>query len=110
MVPYGPIWPWADSSTRGLLVEAFPAAQLYHWNLPHNRYNGEIHQGMRVCLVSEISHRLLLLTRYHELMLESADALDAVLCAFAARAAAREEAGPLDGMDCQDEGWIAVHP
>lgn len=29
-----PIWPWQRSARR-LLAEAFPAAQLRHWQLPH---------------------------------------------------------------------------
>lgn len=37
-----PIWRWAEfqPETSGLLVEAFPAAQLAHWDLPHDGYNG----------------------------------------------------------------------
>jgi hypothetical protein len=33
-----PIWPW-ERSVRGLLIEAFPAAQLCHWGLPYQGYN-----------------------------------------------------------------------
>src|SRR6266849_1587748 len=35
-----PIWPWAPPS-RGLVVEAFPAAQLLQWSLPRHGYNGK---------------------------------------------------------------------
>ena len=37
-----PIWPWAipHPETRSLLVEAFPAGQLFAWGLPCNSYNG----------------------------------------------------------------------
>jgi hypothetical protein len=34
-----PIWPETNTGS-GLLVEAFPAAQLCHWGLPYTKYNG----------------------------------------------------------------------
>jgi hypothetical protein len=49
-------------------------------------------------------------TRFRRAMLDSADALDAVVCAFAARAVARGALASLPPGDAPPvEGWIAVH-
>ena len=36
---FPPCWPWS-SRTESLVVEAFPAAQLWSWNLPFQKYDG----------------------------------------------------------------------
>ncbi|MFI5299737.1 MAG: DUF429 domain-containing protein [Polyangiales bacterium] len=103
-------WPWTWSGSR-LLVEAFPAAQLRHWNLPHVKYNGAdpIAAANRAVIVRALGARLSL---GHHLprVLGNADALDAVLCAFAARAACSGTVVKAPGAGSQVEGWIAVHP
>ena len=105
-----PIWPWADASRPGLLVEAFPAAQLCHWGLPHDRYNGPAHLKRRRQLIHELEKRLGLPSRFRKAMLASADALDAVICAFAARAVSCGALARLPPTNAPaDEGWISVH-
>lgn len=82
-----PIWPWDHFRSRGLLVEAYPAAQLCHWNLPHNRYNGDSSDALsrRRKIISSLCERNTRLDpRHKEKMKESADALDAVLCSVTA--------------------------
>jgi Protein of unknown function (DUF429) len=105
-----PIWPFAGASTPGLLAEAFPAAQLKTWRLPFYGYNGaaqaprderqRILEGLRARVETN---------GYDGVLLGSADALDAVLCAFAAIAVKRNAlVRQLLGPVCS-EGWIAVY-
>jgi len=103
-----PIWPWDDSEQVGLLVEAFPAAQLCHWGMEFQKYadNNE----MRVKLVDSFLQKTKIEVADHSLekkMKDCADALDAVICAFAAIAVStgRERSTMLSA----DEGQIAVH-
>jgi hypothetical protein len=77
-----PCWPW-QSGVKGLLVEAFPAAQLKQWDLPHQGYNGPEGAGTRAKLVEHLASRIDMSTHHARLMLASADALDAVLAVFA---------------------------
>jgi hypothetical protein len=105
-----PIWPWHPSSEPGLLVEAFPAAQLCHWGMEFEGYNGDSPEALskREKLVASIS-RLIEIPdgSLRKKMEQSADALDAVLCAFAAIAVST---APLSRPSIpSDEGWIAVH-
>ena len=104
-----PAWPWASAGT-GLLVEAFPAAQLKSWGLPYVRYNGrDPHAAStRLTIVRAIAQRVTL-GSFQSVMLQNADALDAVICAFAALAATRNSvlASPVGAWLA--EGWIAVH-
>jgi hypothetical protein len=100
-----PIWPWTRKAP-GLLVEGFPAAQLKVWGLPHTKYGDQ--RAARALIVRGLEQRLSL-GRFKAAMLDSADALDAVVCAFAARAAAK---GTALGTPARTgvEGWISVHP
>ena len=104
-----PIWPWS-TCVPGLLAEAFPAAQLKHWNLPFQRYNDpdEVGAANRKMIVSFLEDRRLEIGEFKPLLLSSADALDAVLCAFAAKAASNGQlATKAEANDA--EGEIAVH-
>jgi hypothetical protein len=106
-----PVWPFVDApSSAGVVVEAFPAAQLRTWRLPFYGYNGTERPARerRREIVRHLRQRLELGGR-EALLFDGADALDAVLCAFAGiavrrRALARGRSGP---GSC--EGWIAVH-
>lgn len=105
-----PIWPWSPRTDRKLLVEAFPAAQLREWNLPYEAYNDTSDAAAvdnRSQIVEFLTGRLHIADR--DPLMQSADALDAVLCAFAAIAVSEDELAsePLAGSS--DEGWIAVH-
>ena len=104
-----PIWPWSTAGP-GLLAEAFPAAQLKHWKLPFQRYNDqdEIGTANREKIVAFLESRWLEIGEFKQKLLDSADAIDAVLCAFAAKAVSQGElAAQAEAFD--DEGQIAVH-
>jgi hypothetical protein len=106
-----PIWPWNAAVGSRFLVEAFPAAQLCQWKLPYDRYNGKTAEAChrRDMIVAELEQRQLALKDYKSQLLESADALDAVICTFAAIAGVSNEFVPLDDPRIEHEGRIAVH-
>lgn len=43
-----PIWRWDRADTPGLQVEAFPAAQLCHWELPYERYGQDGYDALSI--------------------------------------------------------------
>ena len=102
-----PVWPWAKAGP-GLLVEAFPAAQLRCWGLPHDGYDGN--ETKRDEILEGIKERINLPETFRSKCRSSADALDAVLCLFAAVAAVSGVAPCEDSGSWKREGWIAVHP
>jgi len=107
-----PAWPWANHNKQ-VLVEAFPAAQLRQWELPFERYNGPAGQTNRAAIVSDlIANRGFQAANAElEIIKENADALDAVLCSYGARAVVEGiiavDVPPFDAWRL--EGWIAVH-
>lgn len=103
-----PTWPWR-SETQAFLVEAFPAAQLRTWGLPTVKYNGASAEARRTRneIVSVLGSRVTL-GQFAPTVLAEADALDAVLCAFAALAVVTGRVA-LPPVASGDEGWIAVH-
>jgi len=103
-----PIWPW-EGAGRGLLAEAFPAAQLRHWRLLHQGYGGttEAETATRASIVSSISARIDLASS-RPILEQSADALDAVVCAFAATAVVADRALSYAKTNVTTEGLIAV--
>lgn len=96
-----PVWPWQQGP--GMVVEAFPAAQLWAWGLPHRGYAKPEQRAMRETIVAGLAQRLRLDAAHRHLLLDQPDALDAVLAAFGAVAAAAAPAG-----DHPADGWIAV--
>lgn len=102
------IWPWS-TSTPGLLAEAFPMTQLFHWGLPHVAYNGKDAKAVktRAEITAALDQRIHV-GYFRTLVEESADALDAVLCAFAAVAVGegKLDVPPVPGEN--EEGWIAL--
>jgi predicted nuclease with RNAse H fold len=103
-----PIWPW-ERSGRRLLVEVFPAAQLRHWSLPHQAYNRNTEKELAVrrSLVLALSERIDL-GEFTEKLQQSADALDAVVCAFAANAVGAGHTLSYAEDAARAEGLIAV--
>jgi hypothetical protein len=81
-----PCWPWATGP--GMLVESFPAAQLKAWGLPHSGYTAPDRRAVRAVILDELRPRIDLTTAQHMLLMDQPDALDAVLAAFGAIAAA----------------------
>jgi len=109
-----PIWPWCRQTAgeRGLLVEAFPAAQLCHWGMKFQKYDGEEPNActIRKSLVDSLSEKIEIPEIALEKMKRSADALDAVVCAFAAIAVSTGRVAPMpSSTEPDDEGQIAVH-
>lgn len=107
-----PVWPWA-APEHYPLVEAFPAAQLCHWGLPFSQYNRPDGQANREAIVGELVGNRGLQVNAAELatIQGNADALDAILCCYAARAVSQEQLGvtlpPFDAWRL--EGWISIH-
>lgn len=107
-----PAWPWTSPASGKVLAEAFPAAQLKAWALPHDRYGGADADAVnrRRAIVDALRERARLTVPHvlEEKLIASADALDSVLCAIAARGVATGallDPPPADAPD----GWIAVH-
>jgi hypothetical protein len=99
--------PWWRHSP--MLVEAFPAAQLRHWGLPYEGYSGSTQEVRRDIVNAFARRRLSVPTPHRYQMLESPDALDAVLAAFAAVAVCRNRIAVPPPDNTEEEGWIAVH-
>jgi hypothetical protein len=104
------LWPWTAAGAPSLLIEAFPAGQLRHWRLPHQKYNGPSleAQQVRQAILANLQDRIDL-RQFQATLLGDADALDAVLCTFAAIAVTSGHLGVAPGNLAAAEGWIAVH-
>ena len=103
-----PIWPWAGTG-RGLLVEAFPAAQLFQWKLPYQGYNRKNEQEttIRKKIVRSLATRINL-GSFREVLEQCADALDSVICTFAARAVSSGRFLRYAQDTADTEGLIAI--
>jgi predicted nuclease with RNAse H fold len=100
-----PIWPWHDPQP-GILGEAFPAAQLYQWGLPHRAYSKPSQTENREAIVRGLSARASIDPVDERKLLDSPDALDAVIAAFAAIAISKGEVANFSKPS--EEGFIAV--
>ncbi|HEX4953021.1 MAG TPA: DUF429 domain-containing protein [Thermoanaerobaculia bacterium] len=105
-----PIWPWAPRNATGLLVEAYPAAQLRAWELCHQKYadQSEGARANREAIIRALRQRVDL-GAYEERLASSADAVDAVVAAFAAVAVTQDTLQSEPPAIAEKEGWIAVH-
>lgn len=105
-----PIWPWADGREPGLLVEAFPAAQLKQWGLPFQKYSGTGPAALdnRRRLLRALSGKVDL-GAWKKTLLACADPLDAVLAAFAGIAVHTGRLTRKPEKRYRLEGAIAVH-
>jgi hypothetical protein len=93
-------------------VEAFPAAQLQCWNLPFIGYNGSTADAVakrKIIMRGLKNRKLCLSTDAGARMLDCADALDAVICVYAAKSIAECSLVSEPLAPCDVEGWIAVH-
>lgn len=106
-----PIWPWSESTQPGLLLEAFPAAQLHTWKLPYQKYNDDAATAKeaRQSIISDLTTRIHIPPDFMVMMLASADALDAVVCAFAAIAVTDGRIRHSPEPIAKEEGWISIH-
>jgi Protein of unknown function (DUF429) len=106
---FPPCWPWS-TQPEGLVVEAFPAAQLWSWKLPLQKYDGREGISVRQEVIWSLESRINF-GKFRKAAEESADALDAAISSFAAIAAFRGNAvQPDSDAIVAREGWIAVHP
>lgn len=85
-----PCWPWS-APTEGLVVEAFPAAQLWTWKLCFQKYDGRDGIGARREIMQGLERRIDF-GAFRNTAEDTADALDAVISSFAAIAAFSGEA------------------
>jgi len=107
-----PAWPWTRTGAP-LLAETFPAAQLRTWDLPWFGYNGATNLARR-CRRTIIAGllartRLAVSDDQRKRMSDSADALDSVICALAARGLATGALAVAPEATAEREGWIALH-
>ena len=92
----------------------YPAASLQRWGLTHHKYKGSDNRAEREGLIAALLRAApwLELGAYADLCARSDDALDAVVAALTARAAALGlTSTPADGHQrdlAQREGWIAL--
>lgn len=103
------LWPW-EREGRGLVAEAFPAAQLETWRLPHQQYNGSppLAARNRQTILLALAERVQVGSHRATLGAE-ADALDALLAAFGAVAITRGTLVSAPQPEADLEGWICVH-
>ena len=94
-----PVWPWKCGP--GMLVEAFPAAQLRSWGLPHSGYSKPEQNGVRADILDGLAKHIQVSESQRVSLMESPDALDSVISSFAAIAAVRKGTTtqhPADGL------------
>ena len=103
------VWPWT-SERSGVIVEAFPAVQLRHWQLPHQGYGKPDQVVVREGIVRQLEQRWGLgLGAHREQVVAVPDALDAVLAAFAGIGVVDDALAEPPQREASREGWIAVH-
>jgi hypothetical protein len=92
-------------------VEAFPAAQLRAWDLPNSGYTLPEEKPARAKIIAALEEHqhLAIEPAFRKTMLASPDALDAVIAAFAGRAAANRRLRHDKPTSWKLEGAIAVH-
>lgn len=105
--------PLDRSGETGLVAEVYPAGALRVWGLTHRGYKRQSNRAARLALVGELVRAAPWLDwgPWLELCRESDDALDAVICALVARAAARGLVGwptPAQRALAKVEGWIVL--
>jgi predicted nuclease with RNAse H fold len=102
-----------DRAGAGVVVEVYPAASLHRWGLPHRGYKGKDNLRQLADLVDRFKTEASWLDLgTHETLCRASDhALDAIIAAVTARAAAhglatRPGSDQLDAA--RTEGWIAL--
>lgn len=101
-----PLWPWEQG--EGMLVEAFPAAQLLTWGAPFQRYGGGEDEETRAIILDALSERVHIPERFRSGLRSCPDALDAVIACFGARAAALGRQADPPPSPLPRDGWISV--
>jgi hypothetical protein len=108
----GPVWPLRPGGVGAVLVEACPAAQLFAWGLDATGYAGAKSSASaartRILAALVADHGLAVGDEHAALCRESADALDAVLCAYAAKTMSDGRHPRQLPAAARSEGWIVV--
>jgi hypothetical protein len=102
-----------DRAGAGVVVEVYPAASLKQWQLTYRGYKGRANAIVRDHLVDRLitAAPWLKLGEHQQTCRESDHALDAVIAALTARAAALAQAStptPEHADAARTEGWIAL--
>lgn len=108
----GPVWPLRPGGEGAVLVEAYPPAQLLTWGLEHAGYAGPKPKAAaaraRILAALVADHALIVTDDLAKVTRQNANALDAILSAYAAKAI-------MDGRhprhlpaSARSEGWIVV--
>lgn len=97
----------------GAVVEVYPAASLYRWNLTHRGYKGSDNRSTLSALVDKLVTVApwLDLAEYEQICRTSDDAFDAVIASLTARAercGLTEPPTPVQAKGAAREGWIAL--
>ncbi len=101
-----------DLSGDGRVFEVYPAAALWRWGLPHQKYKRKKGRAILMGLVRDLLNRCPWLevdSATRKILTESDDAFDALVCALVARAAALGLTVPPESEDLESarrEGWI----
>jgi len=108
----GPVWPLRPGGQGAVLVEAYPAAQLMAWGLRPTGYNGVKPAALvargRITAALIADHGLEIGDGPGRLCRENAGALDAILCAYAAKTMADGRHPRQLPAAARSEGWIVV--
>ena len=108
----GPIWPFRPDGDGALLVEALPAAQLSAWGLDATGYTGSKPRAaaVRLKILQALAqdHGLRAADDVLRRCAESADALDAVICVYAARTMAEGRHPRRLPAVARSEGWMVI--
>jgi predicted nuclease with RNAse H fold len=108
----GPVWPLRPGGEGAVLVEALPGAQLLTWGLETAGYNGPKPKAAaartRILTALVDEHELVISDDHAALCQGNAHALDAVLCAYAAKAIAEGRHPRQLPVAARSEGWIVV--
>jgi predicted nuclease with RNAse H fold len=99
----------------GVVVEVYPAAALRRWELPWRKYkhkeNAEARNALVEQLVARTAEWLTIPSSHVERCQADDDALDALIAALIARAAALNLVEPIpedEQTEARREGWVAV--
>ncbi len=101
---------WPLHQRENLLLEVFPAAQLHQWGLPTVRYDGSdtTARKNREIICNGIAAKISGLDTWREILLDSGDALDAVVGLFGVAAMLTGKLVSESERDYLEEGWIGV--
>jgi hypothetical protein len=104
-------WRPATAPRKTELIEAYPAATLKTYGLPHDGYksdNDDRHRIQRKAILTGIAAEVVL-GDFGDALLDSSDAMDAVVCLIAARDYRIGNVHPPKNVDvARSEGWIWI--